>query len=247
VEAEVTDYKLYDGEVTLSFLPSKHQYTVDGEKVLSVTGITKVIDKSGPLMWWAVGEALDYVKDNFKPSLDEVEFADMLNDAKYAHAKRSRTATTIGHMAHEWIHEYFAGIEKPMPKNPKLRASIESFLDWADENRVGALADTEFKVYSREFGYAGTCDFDGIVGGERCLVDWKTGKAVYPEMALQTVGYQIAREEELGIQYDARWIVVLPKDGGEIITARYGHETYNLHRNGFLGALDLAKALKEMK
>jgi hypothetical protein len=105
--------------------------------------------------------------------------------------------------------------------------------------------DTEFKVYSRENGYAGTCDFDGYINGERCIADWKTGKAVYPEHDLQTMAYQNAREEELDVSYAARWVVILPKDGGEVITKRFGPEAAVRSSAGFWGALDLWRFLKE--
>jgi hypothetical protein len=88
-------------------------------------------------------------------------------------------------------------------------------LAWAKTYNVEPV-ETEFKIYSKENGYAGTCDFEGYINGEFCIADWKTGKAVYPEHQLQTMAYLLAREEETGQSYDARWVVVLPKDGGEV-------------------------------
>ena len=239
-------YELYGGEVTLDFDEKKHVYSVDGVKIPSATGITGIIDKSGPLMWWGVGQCLDYIEENLPDfeAMDEVQTEQFFFDAHRAHLRASRTAASIGTMAHDWIHKYFKGESPDTPKNEKLRTTIESFLEWEDKMELCAY-ETEFKVYSREHGYAGTCDYDGMVKSERCILDWKTGKAVYPEYALQDSAYQIAREEELNVEYDARWVVVLPREGGEVIAQRFGPETAALHERGFLGALDLWRAVKQ--
>lgn len=247
----MTTYNLYEGDVELEFNEKKHIYTVLGDKVLSVTGVTGIIDKSGPLMWWSVGQCLEYVKDNIKPDMDEVESAEFYHDAHRAHLRSSKKAADIGTMAHKWIEDYLAALDPPLPKNKALLSTINSWLEWSEENNIlstdrtfNTSYETEFKVYSREHEYAGTCDFDGMVNDERCIVDWKTGRAVYPEHSLQVAAYQLAREEEFSVQYDARWVVVLPKDGGKVIAKRFGPETYEKECKGFLGALDLHRAIK---
>jgi len=242
----MSSYDLYAGEVQLDFDEKKHVYTVDGENVLSVTGITGIIDKSGPLMWWSVGQCLEYVESRLPTlsSLDEVQTKAFLHDAHRAHLKSSRAAADVGTVAHDWIDDFLKGKRErtDLPKNQLARTSVESFLEWFDEN-VDEVIETEFKCYSREHNYAGTADFDGIVNGERVIADWKTGKAIYPEYELQGNGYVIAREEELDITYDAIWIVALPKDGGKIKAKRFVPAARA--QNGFLGALALYRALKE--
>ena len=109
---------LYDGEIQLDFNEKKHTYEVDGKIIPSVTGICKVIDKSGPLMWWGIGCALDYVESKLDPDgvlnlNDEVERKEFFHSAHRAHFATSRKATDIGTMAHQWIEDYLAG------KNPK--------------------------------------------------------------------------------------------------------------------------------
>jgi len=239
--------ELYNGEVELLFDDKKHVYTVANEIVPSVTGITGIIDKSGPLMWWGIGQCIDWIKENMANTdlTDEVAAKAFWHDAHRAHFRASKTATDIGHMAHEWIEKCLNPIEATpsMPVNKQLLATVESWLAWADEVDLQPV-DTEFKVYSRDYKYAGTCDYDGLINGERCICDWKTGKAVYPEHRLQTAAYQIAREEELSVEYQARWIVVLPKDGGDIITERIDPSDYSRDAEGFLGALNLYRAIK---
>jgi len=240
-------YELYDEEIELDFNEKKHIYTVDGNKVISVTGVTGIIDKSGPLMWWSVSQCLDFIKNGLPDfeEMDEVQSEQFFHDAHRAHLRSSRTEANIGTMAHKWIEDYLRepALPPPMPKNPKLLSTVNSWLEWKKQHELTPY-ETEFKVYSRENNYAGTCDYDGIVSGERCIVDWKTGKAVYPEHALQTAAYQLAREEELDVEYDARWVVVLPKDGGKVIAERFGPERFEQDCKGFLGALDLYRAVK---
>lgn len=43
--------KPYKG-ITLEFDQEKHRFTIGGQSIISVTSITGIIDKSGPLMGW---------------------------------------------------------------------------------------------------------------------------------------------------------------------------------------------------
>ncbi len=176
----MTTHKLYDGSVDLEFNEKKHFYSVGTTSIPSVTGITGIVDKSGPLMWWAVGECVKYVQNNhpiLHDSTDEVVMEQFWHDAHRAHQRTSRTAASIGTLAHEWIHKYLDGKTPKFPKNEKLRTTIRSFLKWHTDHELEPY-ETEFKVYSKEHQFAGTCDFDGMVNGERCILDWKTSKAI---------------------------------------------------------------------
>ncbi len=62
-------YELYDGKVQLQFDARRHSYYVEGEKVPNVTGAINVIDRSRPLMWWAVNQSLDYLRNTIKPGV----------------------------------------------------------------------------------------------------------------------------------------------------------------------------------
>lgn len=245
----MTQYELYGGEVILKFDEGKHLYSVAGKNVASVTGVTKIIDKSGPLMWWAVGQAIDHIdrycqdNDYTEAAFDEVSWKTMLHDAQRAYMGSSGKAATIGTLVHKWIEDWLGGGAPELPKNPQMKRSVQSFLEWQRDAGLTPI-ETEFKVYSREHNYAGTCDVDGMINGERAIADWKTGKAVYPEFPVQLMGYKIAREEESGTRYDAMYAVVLPKDGGDVIVKRYGPEDFELYESAFLGALNLMRAIK---
>lgn len=241
-------YSLYDGSVKLYFDEAKHVYSVDNVIVPSVTGVTSIIDKSGPLMWWAAGQVVEFFegKLDLVGDMDEVQRASLIHDARRAHLTAGRQAADIGTLAHQWIEDYLADKSPAMPRNKKLKATITSFLKWHETHPLTPY-ETEFKCYHKAQGYAGTCDYDGMIGKERCIADWKTGRAVYPEHRLQTMAYKAARELELGITYDARWVIVLPKDGGEVIAERIGPEHDDRDWQGFTGALALYRSIKEQK
>jgi hypothetical protein len=72
--------KLYKDTVEVVFTPGNHRYSVidNGAKTypLSVTAVTGLIDKSAPLMIWAVNLAidfmLDYIKHETEPTMETV-------------------------------------------------------------------------------------------------------------------------------------------------------------------------------
>jgi hypothetical protein len=246
---------LYNGEVLLSFNEKKHSYMVGSEfenlreLVPSVTTITGVINKPA-LVGWAVKVTAEYVEREFLSlcggtiPLDEIEVKQIVRDAKRAHRDHTQDAANIGTIVHNWAEAYAKGETPPMPTNEQAKAGVIAFLDWLAIHHVEFIA-TEAKVYSRKHKYAGTCDFDALVDGERCIGDYKTSNGIWPEMRLQTAAYQHARQEELGIKYAKRWIVRFPKDGSAFEAKPL--TDFKGDFDGFLGALKLYRCLEQLK
>ncbi|MGH9404426.1 MAG: hypothetical protein ACRD3D_01160 [Terriglobia bacterium] len=221
---------LYNGTVRLSFDESGHRYKVseatlvNGETVWSeqravpsITTILKVIDKSGPLIWWALGCAGDYLKANLKPgsSLDEIQISSLLQGARMAHRHVSREACDVGTLAHAWIEDYLAGVPPALPVNEQARNACLAAQTWIGKSHY-KVESTETRLYSRKYEYAGTCDAQGIVAtvcGRLSVVDWKTSKAIYPEYRFQTAAYAQAASEMTDREIRDRWIVRIGKDG----------------------------------
>jgi hypothetical protein len=89
--------------------------------------------------------------------------------------------------------------------------------DWANSAALEPVAIEE-TVWSDRHGFAGTADLVARVDGAMTLLDWKTGKAVYPEAWLQNAAYRVAWNEcsENGRPPVTRGIVVrLPKVEGD--------------------------------
>lgn len=249
----VARYSLYNGRVVLEFDEKKHVYTVNGEKLLSVTGITDIINKPA-LMYWAVNCTLEHIEEHLKPgvALDEIQIKGLLADAKTANRRVRDKAADIGTLVHAYAEAYIKaelgmGSHPESPINEAIRNGVDAFTQWWDQFHVVPVASEE-KVYSEQFGYAGTLDLDAEVDGKRCIVDFKTSSGIYPEMWLQTAGYQLAREEELDMRYDGRWIIQFSKTSGQFkAESRMSRREYFADRDGFLGALSLKKRLEEMK
>ena len=65
-------------------------------------------------------------------------------------------------------------------------------------------------MYCDACGYAGTLDLYARVKGVLTVLDWKSGKAIYPEAFLQNVAYRHAAKR-LGMPSAQGLIVRLPK------------------------------------
>ncbi len=86
---------------------------------------------------------------------------------------------------------------------------MESWKDWAKAVDLAPLA-IERTVYCEQCGYAGTLDLYARVHGRVTVIDWKTGRAIYPEAFFQNVAYRHAARQH-GPPSDCGMIVCLPK------------------------------------
>jgi hypothetical protein len=100
----------------------------------------------------------------------------------------------IGQVAHYLILCHLTG-EKPClddySKNTIDIAenSFLSFLQWEKSHVIRPLW-VEKPLVSDRYGFGGTPDFVGTVDGEAELMDFKTGKAIYPEYFYQMAAYR---------------------------------------------------------
>ena len=201
-------FELYNGEVKLNFNPSNHLYTVEGVKIDGVTSATGVLDKSQPLMYWAVGTAIEYLNERLKPgvSLDEVEIRTVLDEASMQHRTFKKKAADIGTLTHDWIEEWISGKNPKSPVNPSIKNATEAFFKWVKDHKITFIS-TERKVYSKKYRYAGTLDFVAVVDDKRLIVgDTKTSKGIYDDMRYQVAAYKCALEEEI------KYLLTLPED-----------------------------------
>ncbi len=211
------NYSLYNGKVNLVFDDKSHTYKVNNKVIYGVTSITNVIGKPG-LIYWAANMGAEAFLANIKAgvALDEVQIKQLADIIKTAHSQKKESAADLGGMIHDWIEQFLrAGItKKPLPKKPinlEMKNAVDAFLNWTKKNKV-KFTETERKVYSAKYKYAGTCDGIATVNGKPTIIDFKTGNKVYPEMFLQTVAYQAALEEEIGKKFSHNLILRLSKE-----------------------------------
>ena len=238
-------YKLYNDTITLEFEPQKHTYYVNGKVVYGVSSISDILDKPA-LINWAVNKALDYLRSIWKAgeSYDELEINNFLETAKNVHGDKSNQAKTIGKMVHEWIEKYIKSkiSNTPLPElpiNEQLKNSVSAFLEWEKANNI-EWKESEKKIYSKKYEYAGTLDAEALVNGELAIIDFKTSNGIFDSYMLQVSAYLNARKEETGQDYKKCFIVRIGKDG-ELEIREVKIEDVERSFKAFLGCLEVYK------
>ena len=144
--------------------------TQDGKRVPSVTTILGILNKPALLQWaWQCGvDGLDYrtVRD---------------------------TAGDIGTLAHYMILSHLRKQEPDLSEYSQHNIDLAEncflkYLEWEQEHTIEPLL-VEEPLVSELYGFGGTIDCLAKVNEELWLVDHKTGKAIYPEMAHQLAAY----------------------------------------------------------
>ncbi|MGQ0671028.1 MAG: PD-(D/E)XK nuclease family protein [Actinomycetota bacterium] len=154
----------------------------------------------------------------------------MLKDLPYASRDR---AANLGSTIHAAAEAYV--LERPYPEWDDATAPyMRAFVEWLEDFRPTFVA-VEVPVFSRTQRYAGTLDAIVERDGRRLLIDYKSGKGVYPEVGLQLAAYRYA-ETFLGMpdgseapmpEVDGCAVVHLrPKAGYEFIPIRADEEIF---------------------
>lgn len=241
-------YSLYQGKINLEFDSQKHIYLVDKKQIWGVTSVTGVLNKPA-LMYWAVKQAIEFMKVNIKPgkAMDEIQIKNLLEGARTAHTQTKNKAADIGTLIHNWVASYVAAIVKKetppkRPVNKEMKNAIDGFFKWAKEDKL-VIMRSEQKIYHDKWKYAGTLDLEGTVNGKRTVIDLKTGNALYPEAFLQASAYLKAREQETGKKYPGGVIIVrLSKENPEKHIAAFEvkrDEDVDTHFKCFLNCLQI--------
>lgn len=146
--------------------------TADDTRVPSVTTILGILSKPALIQWaWELGtQGLDYRK-----------VRDQAGD--------------IGTLAHYLIMCHLRG-EAPdtseySPQNiDRAESSLIKYWDWEKANSIIPML-IEVPLVSERYRFGGTIDLLGELNGDLWLIDYKTGKAIYPEMLSQIAAYRV--------------------------------------------------------
>lgn len=238
---------LYDGQVELEFDTKRHVYRVAGKTVPGVTGILGVINKPA-LVPWAVKMCGEYLAKTLRPGtqLDEVEIARLITDMKRRYKDATAEAADIGTHVHRWAEQHAKGENPPWPVNPQVRSGVEAYCAWLEAHHVEPVF-VERRIYSREFEFAGTVDLVARIDGALCVADYKTSSGLYDEMRLQTAGYAKALSEELGWDFESRYVLRFPKDGTQFEAHLLPRAEFDRDWDGFRAALELSRTLNAIK
>lgn len=183
-------------------------YTINEKAYPSVTTILKVIGKPA-LLYWAFNQGVELSRANPNDEIKQLQgkFRDV-----------SSKAFARGSRVHDMIEAYFKTGEfiEPLFEDPYYNA----FKQFVEEHHVECL-ESEFQICDDEFGFAGTCDFYGLVDGKKSIMDFKTGKGLYPEVGLQLTAYSHASKREV-----ENLVAVCFKEDGTYEMKNFTPETY---------------------
>ena len=145
--------------------------TSDGKRVPGTTTVLGVLNKPA-LVSWANKLGLEGIDSN-----------------KYVDA-----AARIGTLAHYLVQCDLTGetpdiSEYGATEIDKAENALLSYYSWKKGKQITPI-ENEIPLVSEEYGYGGTIDCYCIIDGDLWLLDFKTGKAIYPEMLTQLAAYR---------------------------------------------------------
>jgi hypothetical protein len=197
-------------------------YTIEGQRLPSVTTILDIIAKPALGPWYAKEERRFFetamLEVLSRPGARDPEYvltavAQAVTGVKAADREKQKAAAigTAVHAGIEWqLRQQLGEHAGPEPRLPEAAAwAVESWKDWARSVNLEPLA-IERTVYCLQCGYAGTLDLYARVKGVLTVLDWKSGKAIYPEAFLQNLAYRHAATRA-GLSSAQGLIVRLPK------------------------------------
>jgi hypothetical protein len=178
--------------MSLTFSPKGHRYTLDGERVPSVTPIVGVLPKGG-LVYWAGKLIAEAVADQAS-TVDAVRALgreSMIAALRALPDQAKRKAGDRGTLLHELATGVVRGEPSELIADPDIAGCLAGLARWFDD--VGFEPHLiERPVASRRYRYAGRFDVVGTFAADRselCLLDLKTASGVYGDTALQVAAY----------------------------------------------------------
>jgi len=143
----------------------------DGTKVPGVTTVLGVLNKPA-LVIWANRLGLQ--------GIDSSKYRDEMAD--------------IGTLAHQMIVDYFKKEKTDTSEYSKSQIDLAencllSFWEWEKGHKIEVIL-AEAPLISHQYGYGGTIDCFCKLDGQPTLLDFKTGKAIYPEFFYQLAAYE---------------------------------------------------------
>jgi hypothetical protein len=188
-----------------------HRYTYEGKTYPGVTGILKVLDKSGPLMSWAARQTAEAMLTLVTEKTADVDVTgvhaepliSLLNAVGregFIKAVTSRSswkndeAKDLGTKVHEIADRINRGEPHALDGlTPTERARVQHYMDWREASGWD-IKISEAYLVEPFLGYGGTLDILARDrDGRAVLADIKTGKGVYRETVLQLAAYGMAK------------------------------------------------------
>jgi len=232
-----------------------HSQTIDGvryytspntqQRMVSVTSIIGTLDKPA-LRYWVGKQVAQYAVDERNVWLPVAEkdpkaAFDLIKGSPW---RSQESSATLGSAVHAAVEARILGESVDIESLPiDVQPFIKSYLNF-EEIFQPQYEMAEATVLSYKYGYAGTIDaiatFNrpdlGLVG--TYIIDWKTGKAVYPDAALQLSAYRHAdvvllpNGTEIAMpKIDGAIVVKIRPRSYEVVPADASEETFKYFRH----------------
>jgi len=155
----------------------------------------------------------------------------------------------IGSLAHDMVMCHVLGTKvdtSDYSENQILQADncLQSFFEW-ERGKVIKPILTETMLVSNLYGFGGTPDLYAEVDGKLTLVDYKTGKGIYPEYSVQVGGGYYQLLEEAGHTIDRVIILNIPRAEDESFQVKEIKEI-DVCRKIFVHCLNIYKLKKKI-
>ena len=200
---------------------------------IKVPGVTTLLSKGLPkpaLVNWAARTAAEYAVDNWD-ALTQSPISERLDQIRNAPNSSKNAAALRGTKLHDAAQQLQE--QGTVDVDPEQLPLVEAYLKFCRDWELHAEY-VESAVYSVTHGYAGTLDLIATLrDGKRWLLDLKTSKGVYGDMALQQAAYRFS--EYLAIddgehipmpQVDAVGIVHVRADGADLVPLTAGRAEF---------------------
>lgn len=220
--------------------PKGRYYSWDNDKFISVTtAISDGIAKPGLNRWFIKNMAELAARRRKKlAGFSKIPDAkEWLLDEYYK--SKDNTAANLGSTVHSLMERISLGEQPVIPMDAvEYIDAYNAFLN----SYKPVITESEVTVFSRTHGYAGTADAFMTIDGKNYVCDYKTGKSVYPEAALQMSAYRYGDflgrpdgEEAPVPKVDGALVIHVRPDGVKVIPVNAGPDTFDT----FLSALDI--------
>jgi len=149
----------------------------EGKRVPGVTTAISVLNKPALVPWaWDLGiQGIDY--KTFRD--DKADIGTLAHLLALCHEKKEKPDT-----------DYFTQAQIDLAETCFLK-----YLDWRDRHDIKSIF-LEKQSVSERHQYGGTLDHYCLLDRVPTLLDYKTGKAIYPEQFYQLAAYKNLLEEE---------------------------------------------------
>jgi hypothetical protein len=223
--------------------PQGRLYSWFGDDYASVTSVLKKGIAKPDLVGWAaksVAKIAVASQEQEDGSLRKLSIEELMS----AFDSERNGASNIGNIVHAIAEKISKSQEYEVPNEPSdVARFVDSFnqfiTDWSPK-----FIESEAFVVSKKYQYAGTLDAIVEIDGEIYILDIKTGKGIYPEVALQLSAYAradfIGKPDMLehpmpGINMNRGLVLHIRPTRYELHPVMIGEEVYDT----FLSALDI--------